>query len=80
MDAFAEITFDIVDRYNADDWAIVSTVMHASGGGSDVQVEDRYGFAYRIDDGLMVEGWEHRTMDEALAALHSRTDTPTGPD
>jgi len=72
MDAFDEITFDVEDTYDADDWAIVTTVMHASGGGSGVKVEDRYVFAYRIVDGVVVEGWEHHTMDEAVAALRRR--------
>jgi ketosteroid isomerase-like protein len=72
MDAFAEITFDIEDTYDAGDWAIVATVMHASGGSSNVEVEDRYVFAYRIDQGLVVEGWEHHTIDEAVAALRDR--------
>jgi ketosteroid isomerase-like protein len=73
MDAFAEITFDIEDSRDADDWAIVSTLMHASGGGSGVGVEDRYVFAYRVQDGVVVEGWEHHTMDEAVAGLRERS-------
>ena len=73
MDAFGEITFDIEDTFDAGDWAIVATVMHASGGQSGVDVEDRYVFAYRIRDALIVEGWEHHTMDEALTALRGRT-------
>jgi hypothetical protein len=73
MEAFAEITFDIEDTRDAGDWAIVSTLMHASGGGSDIQVEDRYVFAYRIDGDVVVEGWEHHTMAEALSALRGRT-------
>ena len=48
MEAFAEITFGIEDSYDAGDWSIVSTLMHASGGASGVEVEDRYVFAYRI--------------------------------
>jgi ketosteroid isomerase-like protein len=78
MAAFAEITFDVEDTYDGGDWAVVSTVMHASGGGSGIEVEDRYVFAYRLRDGLVVEGWEHHTMEEALAALRERT-TPTSP-
>ena len=73
MDAFAEITFDVEDTYDAGDWAIVSTVMHASGGASNVEVEDRYVFAYRVHDGLVVQGWEHHMMEEAIGALRSRT-------
>ena len=72
MNAFAEITFEVEDTYDAGDWAIVSTVMHASGGSSGIEVEDRYVFAYRIRDGVIVEGWEHHTMDEAVAALRKR--------
>jgi hypothetical protein len=52
---------------------IVSTVLQGRGGGSGVNVNERYVFAYRIRDGLVVEGWEHHTMDEALAALRERT-------
>lgn len=72
MNAFAEITFEIEDTYDAGDWAIVSTIMHASGGGSGIEVEDRYVFAYRLCDGVIVEGWEHHTMDEAITALRRR--------
>jgi ketosteroid isomerase-like protein len=72
MNAFADYTFDIEDTYDAGDWAIVSTVMHASGGSSGIEVEDRYVYAYRIRDGVIVEGWEHHTMDEAVAALRLR--------
>src|SRR4051794_32656215 len=41
MDAFAEVTFDIEEAYDGGDWAIVSTLMHASGGASGLDVEDR---------------------------------------
>jgi len=75
MEAFAEITFDIEDTHDAGDWAVVSTLMHASGGGSGAGVEDRYVFAYRVSDGLIVEGWEHHTMEEAVTALRERTAT-----
>src|SRR4051812_27553701 len=63
MDAFAEITFDVDETYDGGDWAVVSTLMHASGGASSLEVEDRYVFAYRVHDGFIVEGWEHHTMD-----------------
>jgi ketosteroid isomerase-like protein len=73
MDAFAEITFDVEDTYDAGDWAIVSTVLHGRGGGSGVDVDDRYVFEYKVRDGLVVDGWEYHTMDEALTALGERT-------
>jgi ketosteroid isomerase-like protein len=72
MDAFDEITFDIEETFDAGDWAIVSTVMHARGGQSGVEIEDRYVFAYRVRDAVIVEGWEHHTMDEAQTALRER--------
>jgi ketosteroid isomerase-like protein len=72
MHAFADITFEIEETTDAGDWAIVSTRMHASVGGSAGEVEDRYVFAYRVRDRLVVEGWEHHTMDEAVAALRDR--------
>src|SRR3954451_17613003 len=48
MDAFAEITFDVEETHEVGDWAIVSTVLHGRGGGSGVDVTDRYVFAYRV--------------------------------
>ena len=35
---------------------------------SGLELEDDYVFVYRIRDGLVTEGWEYRTKDEALAA------------
>jgi ketosteroid isomerase-like protein len=32
MEAFAEITFDIDETFDAGDWAVVSTVLHGRGG------------------------------------------------
>jgi ketosteroid isomerase-like protein len=68
-DAFSEITFDVEDTHDAGDWAIVSAVLHGRGGSSGVDVNDRYVFAYKMREGLVIEGWEYHTMDEALAAL-----------
>ncbi|HWW90446.1 MAG TPA: nuclear transport factor 2 family protein [Solirubrobacteraceae bacterium] len=76
MDAFSEITFDVDDTHDGGDWAIVSTVLHGRGGASGVDVNDRYVFAYRMRDGLVVEGWEYHTMDAALAAVRERLSSP----
>jgi ketosteroid isomerase-like protein len=76
MDAFAEITFDVQETVDAGDWAIVSTVLHGRGGGSGIEVEDRYVFAYKMREGLVVEGREYHTTDQALAAL--RGEIPAG--
>jgi ketosteroid isomerase-like protein len=78
MDAFSEITFDVEDTHDGGDWAVVSTVLHGRGGASGVDVNDRYVFAYRMRHGLVIEGWEYHTMDEALAAVRERI--PSQPD
>ena len=77
MDAFAEITFDIEDARDAGDWAIVATVLHGRGGGSGADVDDRYVFAYRLRDGLIVEGWEYHTMEEAIVAVREHMASAT---
>jgi hypothetical protein len=66
MDAFAEITFDVLETVDAGEWAIVSTVLHGRGGGSGAHVDDGYVFAYKLSEDLVVEGWEFNTMQQAL--------------
>ena len=73
MDAFAEITFDVVETYDGGDWAVVSTVLHGRGGSSGVAVDDHYVFAYKVQGGVVVEGREFHTMDEALSFLRARS-------
>jgi hypothetical protein len=36
---------------------------------SGANVEDAYVIVYRLRDGLVVEGWEYRTEQEALKAV-----------
>jgi len=48
---------------------IASTMMHARGAASGASVEDTYVIVYRLRDGLVVEGWEYRTEQEALEAV-----------
>jgi ketosteroid isomerase-like protein len=69
MEAFAEITFDVEETFDADDWAIVSTVLHGRGGGSGVEVNDHYVFVYKVRDGLVVEGWSFNTMEQAFGFI-----------
>jgi ketosteroid isomerase-like protein len=66
MEAFAEITFDVEETVDAGDWAIVSTVLHGRGGGSGIQVDDRYVFVYKLRDGVVIEGHEYKTLKQAL--------------
>jgi len=37
--------------------------------GSGISVNEAYVFVIRVRDGLVVEGWEYRTMEEALEAV-----------
>jgi ketosteroid isomerase-like protein len=52
---------------------IASTVLHAvpHGQGSAIaaRVSDTYVFVYKLRDGVIVEGWEYRTKQEALEAV-----------
>jgi len=52
---------------------ITSTVLHAMPRGQESAsgpgVSDTYVFVSKLRDGLVVEGWEYRTMEEALEAV-----------
>ena len=72
VDSFSEVTFEVMELIDAGDHVIASTVLHgvlrrqesASGAG----VSDTYVFVSKLRDGLVVEGWEYRTKQEALEA------------
>jgi hypothetical protein len=56
---------------DAGDHVIASTVLHAvlrGQGSASAGVSDTYVFVYKLRDGLVVEGWEYRTKQEALEA------------
>ena len=73
VDAFSEVTFEVLELIDAGDHVIASTVLHAvpHGQGSTgvAGVSDTYVFVYKMRDGLTVEGWEYRTKQEALEAV-----------
>jgi hypothetical protein len=52
---------------------IASTVLHVvlrgQGSASGAGVSDAYVFVYKLRAGLVVEGWEYRTKQEALEAV-----------
>jgi ketosteroid isomerase-like protein len=66
VEAFAEITFDILELLDAGDYVIASTILHGRGSVSGAGVSDAYVFVYKVRDAVVVEGWEFRTMQEAL--------------
>ena len=69
VEAFSEITFDVDEVIDAGEYTIAVTVLHGRGGASGAEVSDAYAFVYKVSDGLVVEGWEYRTKEEALEAV-----------
>jgi ketosteroid isomerase-like protein len=73
VDSFSEVTFEVLELIDAGDHAIASTVLHVvlrgQGSASVAGVSDTYVFVYKVRDGLVVEGWEYRTKQEALEAV-----------
>jgi ketosteroid isomerase-like protein len=68
LESFSEITLEILELIDAGDHVIASTVLHGRGSASGADVNDAYVFVYKLGDGLIVEGWEYRTKQEALEA------------
>jgi ketosteroid isomerase-like protein len=68
LESFRDLRFDVLEVIDADDRVIVSTVMHGRGAASGARVEEAYVFLYELRDGVVVEGWEYRTRQEALKA------------
>jgi ketosteroid isomerase-like protein len=66
VDAFSEVTIEVLDLIDAGEHVIVSTVVHGRIGGG--EVTDTYVFVFKLHNGLIVEGWEYKTTDEALEA------------
>jgi ketosteroid isomerase-like protein len=58
---------------DAGDRVITSTVLHAvlhgHEGSTAARVSDTYVFVHELRDGLVVEGWEYKTTQEALEAV-----------
>jgi ketosteroid isomerase-like protein len=68
LEAFPNLVFEVKELIDADDLVIASTVAHAQGGASGADVTDAYVFVYKLRHGLVTEGWEYRTREEALEA------------
>jgi ketosteroid isomerase-like protein len=71
VDSFSEVTFEVLEVIDVGDHVIASTVLHAvlrGQGSASAGVSETYVFVYKLRDGLVVEGWEYRTKQEALEA------------
>ena len=71
VDSFSEVTVEVLEVIDAGDHVIVSTVLHAvpQGSATGAGVSDTYVFVNKMRDGLVVEGWEYKTKQEALKAV-----------
>ena len=73
VDAFSEVTFEVLELIDAGDHVIASTVLHVVLRGQEsaigAGVTDTYVFLYELRYGVVVEGWEYKTKQEALEAL-----------
>jgi len=69
LESFPKLSFDVLELIDAGDMVIASTIFHGRGSASGAQVDDAYVYVYKMRDGLIVEGWEYRTRDEALKAV-----------
>ena len=72
VESFSEVTFEVLELIDAGDHVITSTVLHAVLHGQEsasAGVSDTYVFVFKLRDGLVVEGWEYRTRQEALETL-----------
>ena len=73
LEAFSEVTVEVLELIDAGDHVIASTVLHVvlrgQGSASGAGVSDTYVFVSKLRDGLLVEGWEYRTKQEALEAV-----------
>ena len=76
VDSFSEVRSEVLELIDAGDYVIASTVLHVvvrgQGSASAADVSDTYVFVYKLRDGLVVEGWEYRTKQEALEAAGLR--------
>ena len=71
VESFSEVTFEVLELIDAGDHVIAPTVLHVvlRGQESGPRVSDTYVFVYKLRDGLVMEGWEYRTKEDALEAV-----------
>jgi ketosteroid isomerase-like protein len=71
LESFPKLVFDVEELIEVEDLVIASTVMRGQGSASGVDVTDAYVFVYRFRDGLIAEGWEYKTKEEAIDAIEA---------
>jgi ketosteroid isomerase-like protein len=69
VESFSEVKVDVLEVRDAGDYVFASTVLRCRVRDSGISVNDAYLFVSKVRDGLVVEVWEYRTMEEALDAV-----------
>jgi ketosteroid isomerase-like protein len=69
LESFRDVRCDVLELIDVGDRVIASTMIRGRGAASGASVEDAYVFVYKLQDGVVVEGWEYKTRQEALDAV-----------
>jgi ketosteroid isomerase-like protein len=69
IESFSEIKYDVLEVRGEGDYVIASTVLRCRVRDSGITVGDAYVFVNKMREGIVVEGWEYQTMEEALEAV-----------
>jgi uncharacterized protein len=72
QEMFEELRVEPYEFIDADDYVIVSARVRGRGAGSGAEIDMPSTWVWRLRDGKTIEGWEHRTKEQALEALGLR--------
>ncbi len=73
LEMFDDLRFEIHDFIDLGEEVIVVTDLRGRGRGTGAEVRGSYVFLYRLRDGVIVQGREYATKEEALEAAEART-------
>jgi ketosteroid isomerase-like protein len=74
--AFDEVAYEPQDFVEVGDYVVVQIKQRGMGKGSELGVQETIVNVWRLRDGRCVELRNYTTMDEAMAAITGRTDSP----
>jgi ketosteroid isomerase-like protein len=72
LETFEGLRLEVEEFIDRGEEVIAVAELHGRGRGTGAQVRGSYVFLLRLRDGLIVEGREYATTDEALAAVELR--------